>query len=126
MSTLTVHKTIRKRHSSVSFANIANTILPKNYDLSLVLIGDTLGRKLNKEHKNRDYPTNVLSFPLEKLSGEIFINVRRAERDADKFGHSKAKHLAYLFIHGCLHLAGYDHGSIMDKLELKYLKKFTK
>ncbi len=126
MSSCTVYKTIRKRHPSVPFANISKALLPKDYELSTVLIGDALGKRLNQEHKGRDYPTNVLSFPLNNLSGEIFINVRRAEREAGKFGHSKSKHLTYLFIHGCLHLAGHSHGSIMDKLEQKYLKKFTK
>lgn len=124
MASFLLHKTVRSRAPRIPFAEITDAILPKQYELSLVLIGDTLGRKLNKEHKGRDYATNVLSFPLSENSGEIFINMRRAEREAPKYGHSVRTHIAYLFIHGALHLAGHDHGEKMEKLEHAFLKKF--
>ncbi len=126
MVSCVIRKTIHKRHPSVPFVDIADNILPKKYELSVVLIGDNLGKKLNKKYKNRNYPTNVLSFPLDSDNGELFLNIRKAEREASKFNHSKNKHIIYLFIHGCLHLAGYEHGSIMEKLEQKYLKQFIK
>ncbi|MCD5384649.1 MAG: rRNA maturation RNase YbeY [Candidatus Pacebacteria bacterium] len=125
MANTTITKTIRSKAFKISYISIADSILPKDYELSLVLIADTLGKKLNKKHKGRDYPTDVLSFPLSDNLGEIFINVRKAQREAKKFGHSGAKHVKYLFIHGCLHLAGYDHGDEMELLEQKYLKKFS-
>jgi len=125
MSSFSLSKTVHSRAPRVPFADISSAILPKKYDLSLVLIGDALGKRLNKEHKRRDYPTNILSFPLSSDSGEIFINVRRAQRDAKKFDHNTTQHITYLFIHGCLHLAGYPHGSTMDSLEQKYMKKFS-
>jgi len=125
MANFSLSKTIHSKIPKIPFADIANTILPKDYDLSLVLIGDALGKRLNKEYKGRDYPTNILSFPLSETEGEIFINVRRAERDAKKFNNGKVQHIQYLFIHGCLHLAGHQHGSKMDALEQKYLKQFS-
>jgi len=125
MISFSLSKTVRSRAPQIPFADIATAILPKGYNLSLVLIGDALGKKLNQEHKGRDYPTNILSFPLSTDSGEIFINVRRAEREAKKFTHTPTKHIQYLFIHGCLHLAGYPHGGTMDVLEKKYMKKFS-
>ena len=126
MNTFSLSKTVRSKTPRIPFADIASAILPADYELSLVLIGDTLGHRLNKDHKGRDYPTNILSFPLDTTTGEIFINVRRAERDAKKFSHTPIEHIQYLFIHGCLHLAGHPHGSTMDSLEQKYMKKFSK
>jgi len=107
----------------VSFAKIKETILGSQYELSLVLIGDTLGRRLNLEHKKKNTPTNVLSFPIDKKEGEIFINVRRAKRDAKKFDHKVNEHIAFLFIHGCLHLKGEKHGSKMEKKEERLLQE---
>ncbi len=124
MANTLITKTIRQKAPKVPFVLIANAILPKDYELSVVLIADKLGKKLNQKYKNRNYPTNVLSFPLSKSSGEIFINIRKAQREAKKFNHSTIKHIKYLFIHGCLHLTGYKHGKSMELLEQKYLKKF--
>jgi len=124
MANFSLSQTVHSKAPRIPFADIANTILPKDYDLSLVLIGDALGKRLNQKHKGRDYPTNILSFPLSETEGEIFINVRRAERDTKKFNHGKVQHIQYLFIHGCLHLAGYPHGGTMERLERKYLKQF--
>lgn len=109
----------------ISFEKIAHDILGTQYELSLVLMGDHLGKRLSQEHKGKNTPTNVLSFPLAKNEGEIFLNVRRAEREAKRFGHTHKEHIAFLFIHGCLHLKGHEHGSQMEKLEEKYLKKYT-
>ncbi len=125
MSTFSITKTTHGNAPQLPFSDIASIIMPKEYDLSLVLIGDFLGKKLNKEHKNRNYPTNVLSFPLSENEGEIFINIRRAERDAPKFNHTYEEHVQYLFIHGCLHLAGHSHGGTMEALEKRYMKQFS-
>ena len=125
MANILVTKTIKGKAPNVPFLNIANSLLPKEYDLSVVLIADKLGKRLNQEYKGRDYPTNVLSFPLELNSGEIFINVRKAQREANKFNHTPTEHIKFLFIHGCLHLAGHAHGEEMELLEQKYLKKFS-
>ena len=109
----------------VPFKKIKDAVLGKSYELSLVLMGDTMASRLNKEHKNKSGPTNILSFPLTKSEGEIFLNIRRAERDAKKFDHSQIQHITYLFIHGCLHLRGNKHGTVMEKAEEKLLLKFS-
>tara|TARA_B100000745_G_scaffold20507_1_gene14129 strand:- start:7681 stop:8049 length:369 start_codon:yes stop_codon:yes gene_type:complete len=108
----------------IPFERIKDAILGKKYDLSLVLMGDTLATGLNKTHKGRKGPTDVLSFPLDRHEGEIFINVRRAERDAKSFGHTPRQHIAFLYIHSCLHLAGFEHGEDMEKREDALLQKF--
>lgn len=122
MRDFSIQTTLKHRVPRIDFSHIANKILPNSYSLSLVLIGDYLGKKLNQEHKGRSYATNVLSFPLSHDSGEIFINVRKAAREAPAYNHSTREHIAFLFIHGALHLAGHDHGDTMEQLEQKYMK----
>jgi probable rRNA maturation factor len=101
---------------NVPFANMKDVVLGKNYELSLVFIGETLSRKLNKKYREKDRATNVLSFPLTKFSGEIFITPSVAKKE----GHS----VGFLFIHGLLHLKGYDHGDTMERAEEKIRKQF--
>jgi probable rRNA maturation factor len=103
---------------------MAAHILGPRYDLSVVLIGDTRARTLNRTTRGKDTPANVLSFPLTPAAGEIFLNPARAAREAHRFGLSPEGHLRYLFIHGCLHLKGYTHGSTMEKAEATLVKKF--
>jgi probable rRNA maturation factor len=106
------------------FLDIKNAVLGKKYDLSLVFIGSTLSRRLNKEHRNKDKPANILSFPLSKESGEIFIDVKEASKQAPSFDVSPPKFLGHLFIHGLFHLKGFNHGSRMEKEEEKIRNKF--
>ena len=113
-----------KTLSRVPFQKIAHAILGARYDLSLALVGDVRARRINRERKGKDYPTNVLSFPLDAHTGEIVLNPRRASRDAKAFGHTETEHLTFLFIHACLHLAGHTHGHAMEKLEKKFFARF--
>lgn len=104
------------------FQFIQEEILGKNYELSLVFAGKTKMRSLNMLYRNKNTSANVLSFPLEKNSGEIFINLD-TQSEAKKFEMSYKKYIEYLLIHGCLHLKGLDHGEKMEKMEDMYLKK---
>ncbi len=99
----------------VAFLDIKNAVVGRKYELSLVFCGDALSRKLNKTYRDKDKPTNVLSFPISETSGEIFINPRRLKNFSVKF----------LFIHGLLHLKGFEHGDTMEKREKALLKKFS-
>ena len=99
---------------------------------------DPLGRKevmdtiheLNRDYRNVDAPTDVLSFALnegeddvpeeEKALGDIVINLDRAVEQAKEFGHSKEREMAYLSVHGFLHILGYDH---YDPDEKKAMRK---
>ena len=103
---------------------MAEEILPERYQLSLVLCGDTLSRRVNRMYRKKDYPPNVLSFPYGTYEGEIFINVRKAEREARVFGITSRDRIAHLFVHGCLHLKRLRHGRKMDTWEKRVLKKF--
>lgn len=108
----------------VSFAEIKNSILGEKYELSLVFCGNRKSRELNRTYRDKDYPTNVLSFPLDKKSGEIFINPHIAKKESIKFDKSYTNFVGFLFIHGLLHLKGMEHGSTMEKAELKFCKEF--
>ena len=78
--------------------------------------------ELNKEYRNKDSATDVLSFPLGengeydidedngcKLLGDIVISMERAMEQAELYGHSLQREVAYLTVHSMLHLLGYDH-----------------
>ena len=106
------------------FLAIKEKILGKNYNLNVIFCSPLLSQKLNREYRNKDYPTNILSFPLDETQGEIYIQLQKARLDAKShdMGYNKFIHL--LFIHGCLHLLGHDHGDDMEYIEEKYLSKF--
>lgn len=106
------------------FEKMLAITLGNNYELSLVICGDALARSINKKYRGKTYAANVLSFPLSKGEGEIFLNVRCAEREAKKYGVSKQNRLALLFVHGLFHLKGMKHGEKMEREEQKILKKF--
>ncbi len=110
--------------SKALFAKIQKTVLGSDYDLSLVFIGPKTMRELNKKHRNINKATDILSFPLTKKSGEMFICKSETKKMAKEFDRTYENFLVYLFIHGCVHLKGYDHGPKMDRLEEKYRKQF--
>jgi probable rRNA maturation factor len=92
-------------------------------ELALVLAGDGLLRRLNRDYRGRDKPTDVLSFPGaggEDGLGDVVISVAKAERNARALGRTLAEELDVLALHGLLHLLGYDHetdGGAMERLE---------
>ena len=91
---------------------IASSLTHK--DLELIIVSNDEIQALNKEHRQKDKPTDVLSFPLEfnmpqMPLGSIIISNNFVEQKAKEFGHSTHEELCLLFIHGLLHLLGYDH-----------------
>ncbi len=109
---------------SVPFAKIKDEVLGKKYNLSLVFIGRRRSRKLNFTHRDKDKPTNILSYTLDKNSGEIFLTPEVVKREMKKFGRKYDNFVAFLFIHGLLHLKGLNHGSRMESAEIVVRKKF--
>jgi ssRNA-specific RNase YbeY (16S rRNA maturation enzyme) len=99
------------------FKKIQAQILGTKYDLSVVFLSDKDMRRAMKyryEKISGKKTSNVLSFPLSKTSGEILICPTAA----------KPYSLAYLFIHGCLHLKGAKHSDTMEREENRILTKF--
>jgi probable rRNA maturation factor len=106
------------------FLSIKEKLLGKNYNLSVVFCVPKESQEKNKTYRGKDYPTNILSFPLSDNEGEIYISLSTARHDAKNFDMSYQKFLHLLFIHGCLHLKGHLHGSTMEELEDTHLKQF--
>ena len=98
-------------------------------EMSLVLAGDGLLHRLNREYRGKDRPTDVLSFPGEGGEaglGDVVISVQTAERNARSGGRTLARELDVLALHGFLHVLGYDHetdGGTMDRLERRLRKR---
>jgi probable rRNA maturation factor len=109
---------------NVPFLEIKDKILGRTYDLTVTFCTPKESQERNKTYRDKDYPTNILSFPLDERTGEIYICLSIARRDAKKFDMTYDQFLHLLVIHGCLHLKGHDHGSTMDSLEEKHLKQF--
>ena|SRR3989338_2453716 len=124
MSSFGIRKTIRGPLPPLPFGKIARAILGARYELSLVICGDSLSARMNKKYRRKNYSPNVLSFPLNKLEGEIFLNVHKAKREAREFNVTPKERLALLFVHGCFHLKGYRHGRKMEREEKRILKAF--
>lgn len=106
--------------------------------LSIILVDNKEIHEINKTYRNKDYPTDVISFALEddktmispvRVLGDIFISLDKAHEQAEAYGHSFKRELSFLMIHGLLHLLGYDHESkeeeeIMFSLQRKELEKY--
>lgn len=82
-------------------------------DVELVFVNDDEMRKINHEQRGIDKATDVLSFPYEQVSGglmgSVVISTDTANRVAGELGHSIECEIALLFLHGVLHILGYDH-----------------
>ena len=107
----------------VDFRRIAKKALGKNYQLSIVFCGNTLSKKLNAKYRGKNEATNILSFPLEKKCGEIFLNLNRAKLESKRVKIKGGDYACFLFAHGVAHLAGYTHGEKMDAFQKHILKK---
>lgn len=101
-------------------------------EVSVVLADDEYIHHLNHQYRGKDCPTDVLSFALNEgeepeiidgpevvLLGDIIISLETATRQAEEYGHSLERELAYLTVHGILHLLGYDHMIEDEKKEMR-------
>lgn len=87
--------------------------------LDILITHDLAMQKLNRRFLNMEGPTNVLSFPGQEgdksaSSGQLVVNVDAIKRESILYAQKPYVHLARLMIHGILHLAGFDHGRIME------------
>ncbi len=91
-------------------------------EISVRFVDNAMIRELNREHRNIDSETDVLSFPLGEngvydinndtgayMLGDIVISVEKAMEQAEEYGHSLEREIAFLSVHSMLHLLGYDH-----------------
>lgn len=110
---------------AVPFCDIVHAIVPRQFTVSVALLGDSRTRALNKQFRKKSYVPDVLSFNTAKDHGEIILNPRRIRAQAKQYGHTFRTHLIFLTIHAALHLKGFEHGKEMEKLEQKYLARFS-
>lgn len=115
----------RGKTPRVPFSDIVQKILGSSYELSVVVVGDKRMRRLNRTYRKKDETTDILAFPLSKSSGEIVLNVRAAYKKSKQFRLSEKNYLTYVFIHGTLHLKGYEHGRTMERLEDTWCRRFN-
>jgi probable rRNA maturation factor len=123
--TTSVTRMTKGKLPRLPFSRIKEVILGKHYELSIVFATPAVSQKLNREFRGKDHPTNILSFPLSKTSGELVISLSTVRRDAPKFEKTYPKFLCFLLIHGMLHLKGFEHGSTMERQEERFSKTFN-
>lgn len=105
-------------------------------NISITLTTPENIKKINKEYRNVNNETDVLSFPIfekdeiddkilknnfeyEDILGDIVISIKRVEEQAEEYGHSFERELSYMIVHGFYHLMGYDHIKDEDKLVMR-------
>jgi probable rRNA maturation factor len=110
--------------SKALFDQIKETVLGSKYELSLVFCTAKKIQELNRIYRNINKPTDILSFPLSKTTGEIFICKSESRKMMKEFNRPYDNFITFLFIHGLVHLKGFDHGDKMEKIEEKFRKKF--
>jgi len=98
--------------------------LGKKYRLNLVFTTPAHIKSLNLMYRNIAKPTDILSFPISKSEGEIYICLGEARKAAKDFDRSYENFILFLFIHGCVHLKGYDHSATMERIETGLRKRF--
>ena len=118
-----INSTTKDRIPRLPFFDMKRAALGDTYQLSLVFVGDKRSQTLNKTYRGKSYIPNVLSFPLDKQHGEIFLNLKQAKREHRARGESYEFFVALLVIHGMYHLKGMAHGSTMEGQEAKLLTK---
>ncbi|SET41229.1 probable rRNA maturation factor [Natronincola peptidivorans] len=100
----------------------------QDFEVSLSLVDNKEIQQLNKTYRDKDCPTDVLSFPMmddddpvmeEKILGDIVISVEKAVEQAEEYGHSFLREMTYLTVHSMFHLMGYDH---MDEESTKEMR----
>ena len=117
----------------IDFQKIADAAVShvyKDSEISITLVDDKQIHRLNKQYRNIDRPTNVLSFELgdDILLGDIFISLDTVAKEAKQAHISVEEHTAHMIVHGVLHLQGFDHltdkqAKVMENKEIKILNK---
>ena len=103
---------------------------PDNAEVSLSFVDNNEIQQLNKDFRNIDKPTDVLSFPFDnsfnlpiRVLGDVVISTEKAKFQSEEYGHSLEREIGFLMIHGILHLLGYDHENEEDEKEMFDLQK---
>jgi len=101
----------------------------KSFELTVRIVELQESQQLNQQYRDKDKPTNVLSFPFEvpdgielDLLGDLVVCASVVEQEAQQQNKTIQSHWAHMIIHGCLHLLGYDHISELEAQEMEGLE----
>lgn len=131
---------------SIELLNTVTETVSKLYGLENAEVGITLTNneyihQINRQYRNIDRPTDVISFALNDISeeepiildngelqdkellGDIIISVEQAAKQSEDYGHSLTREISFLTVHGLLHLLGYDHIDPSDEVEMQAEQK---
>ncbi|MBP5217065.1 MAG: rRNA maturation RNase YbeY [Bacilli bacterium] len=115
---------LEERYAHIMEVAFAHLEVEKNYEVDVSLVDDDTIQTINRDYRKIDRVTDVISFAflddkdprdqindptIPQMLGEIFISVPQAKRQAKEIGNSELRELRFLFVHGLLHLLGYDH-----------------
>ncbi|MDQ0231599.1 rRNA maturation RNase YbeY [Metabacillus malikii] len=107
--------------------------IDQDTELSVTFVTNERIQEVNREYRDKDQPTDVISFALEEIGegeieivginqprvlGDIIISIPRAREQASEYGHSFMRELGFLAVHGFLHLLGYDHMNDEDEKQM--------
>lgn len=127
---LTKNKELKKYYKDIkTYYNKTLNVLKLNdvFEVTLVIVGKNKIRSINREYRNIDKITDVISFAEidsddffsdDNYLGDIFINVDRVLSQAKEYKHSVKREFCFLFVHGMLHLFGYDHMNKKDEKKM--------
>ena len=125
----TIKKVIKKCYKE-------ENLLESKLIITITLTNNENIKIINKEYRNIDRATDVLSFPMfekeeldkkirnkdflhEDILGDIIISVEKVREQAEEYGHSFERELSYMVVHGFYHLMGYDHMEEEEKVEMR-------
>lgn len=95
--------------------------LNKRKSMEIIFTDHEMIKELNNKYRNLNQSTDVLSFindSTDQSLGDVFINVEQAKIQAIDYGHNELREIAFLAVHGYLHLKGYDHENAVDEKEM--------
>jgi len=126
-------KELEKVMETIALDSLRYEGFDENCEISISIVDNTEIQQINKQFRNIDRPTDVLSFPMltfteneiieknengEIVLGDIIISLERAEEQAKEYGHSLKREIAFLTAHSMLHLLGYDHMEPKEEKEM--------
>lgn len=125
------------KYQAVMLSLVEETVsllkINEDIELSLIIVDNQEIHQINQTYRGIDRPTDVISFALEdtteimiegmpRMLGDIFISIDKIKEQAKEYQHSFQREFAFLFVHGLLHLLGYDHNDTKEQ-ELMFEKQ---
>jgi len=121
---LIINNDVGARIDRAMLRKLAKKINKKDWKVSISFVKKSAMRKLNREYRKKDMPTDVLSFNMNegKLLGDVVVCPSVAKVNARKYNVSFNAEISRLVAHGLLHLLGYDHGRKMFEMQDKIME----